>query len=446
MIIFWLALSERKAFEMKKITKLLLAIISVTIILVAFSVCASATEAGFENFKYSGIYTAGQFYDVDGTEWFARYVEDAYNFAFFRGKSENLFDPGGLLTVGEAVTLVVRLNSIYQTGSADFKESVPYYTVYADYALSHGIIDHHYNYNATATRALFAELVYNALPPETFSEINTIADYGICDVVPSSSYGTAVYGLYRAGILTGSDRYGTFFPDSSISRAETCAVMVRLADPATRVNTKLPTHINAEVIFKRSSDAVFMLETFDSDGASIRTASGFFISNTGLAVTNLHVFENAASATATLFNGNVYTVRGVNDISTENNLALFSIDANISNLGYLLLADSDLVVAGNSVYALGSPRDLINSITDGIVSNINRIVDESTFIQFTAPISFGSGGSPVLNSLGQVIGVASSSFSYGQNLNLAVPANFIKELKQGKLITLKELLEITTES
>ena len=113
---------------------------------------------------------------------------------------------------------------------------------------------------------------------------------------------------------------------------------------------------------------------------------------------------------------------------------------------YLHLADSDLVVTGNTVYALGSPRDLINSITDGIVSNTNRIVDGSTFMQFTAPISFGSGGSPVLNTLGQVVGVASSSFSYGQNLNLAVPVNFIKELQPGKLVTLEELLQSSTEN
>jgi len=399
-----------------------------------------AATDGFGNFTYSGDYKAGKFRDVNESQWFASYVEDACNYGFFRGKSENIFDHAGLLTLGEAVTLVARLNSIYHTGNAFFEESTPFYTVYADYAISHGIIDSHGDYNAPASRAQFAQLAYSALPPEAFPVINEIADYGICDVMADSDFATAVYTLYRAGILAGSDRYGTFYPNSNITRAEACAIMVRLANPTARVKTKLPVRIPAEVIFQRSADAVFLLEMFNSKGKSIRTGSGFFISDTGLAVTNLHVFENAASAEVTLFDGDVYPVLGVYAISEEYNLTIFSVDSDVNGFHYLNLADSDLVEAGNTVYALGSPRDLINTFSDGIISNTNRIVDESAFLQFTAPISFGSGGSPVLNPLGQVVGVASSSFSYGQNLNLAVPVNFIKSLETGEFVTLEELL------
>jgi len=426
--------------------KRILGTVLVIALLIALSASALAVRTGFDNFTYSGLYTATQFHDISGKEWFTRYVEDACNFGFFREKSENIFDHGGLLTLGEAVALAARLSSIYNTGSADFEESVPFYNVYADYALSHGIIDSHGDYNEPLNRATFAKILYNALPQEALPAINDIADYGICDVIPGVGSGSAVYALYRAGVLAGADRYGTFFPDLNITRAEACAVTVRLADPATRVNSNPATRIPAEVIFQRSADAVFMLETFDSDGNSIRTGSGFFISDIGLAVTNLHVFDNAARATATLFSGDVRPVSGVLDVSEEYNLTIFLVDSVSEGSCYLHLADSDLVVTGNTVYALGSPRDLINSITDGIVSNTNRIVDGSTFMQFTAPISFGSGGSPVLNTLGQVVGVASSSFSYGQNLNLAVPVNFIKELQPGKLVTLEELLRSSTEN
>ena len=420
-------------------SKRILAAVLAVVLLAALPYCPPAAQAGFDNFKYSGEYTAGQFVDVKGTEWFARYVEDAYNFGFIRGKSDNIFDHGGLLTLGEAVTLAARLGSIYDTGSADFPESIPFYTVYADYALSHGIIESHGDYNAAATRSAFAELIYNALPPDAYPVINDVADYGICDVMPDAGYGAAVYGLYRAGILAGSDRYGTFFPDSNITRAEAGAIMVRVADPATRVNAMLPSQMPAEVIFERSTNAVFMLETFTSRGRSIRTASGFFISDTGLAVTNLHVFEKAASAMVTMYNGIRYPVYGVLDISEEYNLIVFSVGPNRSGLSYLKLADSDLILTGNTVYALGSPRDMMNTITDGIVSNTNRVLDDEVFIQFTAPISFGSAGSPLLNTLGQVVGVASSSFSYGQNLNLAVPVNYVKTLDPGELFTLEEL-------
>ena len=200
-------------------------------------------------------------------------------------------------------------------------------------------------------------------------------------------------------------------------------------------------HMPAEAIFQQSADAVFMLETFDVNGESIRTGSGFFVSADGLAVTNLHVIQNAASATITLYNGEVYPVRGVHAFSEEFNLAIISIDSDKSGWDYLNYADSDLIETGNSVYVIGSPLGFINSMSAGIISSIKREIANENLIQFTSPISFGSGGSPLLNTRGQVIGVTSSSFSYGQNLNLAVPINNIKALQPGECITLESMLK-----
>ena len=421
---------------MKKVVTISLT--TALILLLSASVLAASTD-GFANFTDSGSYTAGQFRDVNANDWFAPYVEGAYNYGFFQGKSIDTFEPGGLLTLGEAVTLAARLMSIYQTGSAVFPESTPFYSVYADYALSNGIIDGHGDYSAEVTRSRFAELMFRALPAEAFPEVNAISDYAICDVTPDASYGSAVYTLYRAGVLSGSDRFGTFFPDSDITRAEACAVMVRLANPALRQRVALPSAIPAELIFTRSTDAVFLIETFDEFDDSIRTGSGFFISDSGYAVTNLHIFENAARAEITLSCGDVYPIRGAYAVSEENNLVIIAIDSDAGGWSYLNLADSDLIEVGNTVYALGSPLALINTITEGVVSSKSRELDGQVFIQFSAPISFGSAGSPVLNSLGQVIGVASSSFSYGQNLNLAVPVNFIKELTPGNRILISNL-------
>jgi len=401
---------------------------------------APVARADFGNFTYSGNYPVGQYSDVSEMDWFGPYVRDACNLGLFKGKSAEIFDPGGSLTLGEAVTLAVRLRSIFHTGKADFIESAPYYSVYADYALSHGIIAGHGDYNAPVTRARFAVLIYKALPPSAFTELVPIPEYGICDVAPKAEYGAAVYALYRAGVLSGSDRFGTFFPELVLTRAEACTVMVRAADPSARILSKFPRQIPAEEIFRRNADAVFMIETFDRHGLPIRTGSGFFISDDGLAVTNLHVIMNAASAAITLYNGDVFSISGVRAISTENNLVVFSVDSGKGGFCHLVLADSDLIEVGNTVYALGSPRALLNSITEGVISNTKRVLNEETFIQFSAPISFGSGGSPVLNELGQVVGVASSFISSGQHLNLAVPVNFIKELEPGELVTLSALL------
>ena len=214
------------------------------------------------------------------------------------------------------------------------------------------------------------------------------------------------------------------------------AVFGEPARAAWRSEVQIP----AEIIFQQSADAVFLLEMFDRQGDTVRTGSGFFISKEGLAVTNLHVIQNAASATITLYNGDVYPVRGVHAMSEAYNLCIISIDSDENDWDFLPLANSDRIEAGNSVYSIGSPLGYVNTMSAGIVANANRDVDGERFIQFTAPISFGSGGSPVLDALGRVVGVASSSFSYGQKLNLAVPINYVGTMRPGESVSLDSLL------
>jgi len=406
---------------MKKIFLSILAVI----LMAALSVPALA--AGFANFTSSGDYLPGRFGDVSESDWFAQYVESAYNFGLIRGRDGGVFDPQGMLSLGEALTLAVRLRSVYHAGCAEFAESAPFYSVYAEYALRHNIIGARYDFSVPATRAQFAQFIYNALPLEALGAINRVDN--IPDVVPGSSFSDAVFTLYRAGVLRGSDRYGTFFPEAPLTRAEAAAIMSRLANPAVRINFTLTARMSAEVIYQRSRDAVFMLETFDSRGEYIRTGSGFFICETGLAVTILHTLDFASNAIVTLSSGLSYPVRGLYAFCHERNLAIIGIDFDYAAWPYLTLADSDAVAAGDPVYALGSPHALQGTITKGIVSSVGREVGGQSFIQFTAPISFGSGGGPLLNGLGQVVGVASISFPSGQNLNMAVPSNLIGELE-----------------
>ncbi|MCL2226555.1 MAG: trypsin-like peptidase domain-containing protein [Oscillospiraceae bacterium] len=425
----------------KKLIKRITTVTVAAAILVSLSAVAIAAPSGFANFVYLDAFDEGKFNDVRADDWFKPYVRSAVNFGFFRGRGENTFDPEGLLTLGEAVVLASRLRSIYHTGSADFAESVPFYAAYVEYAISHGIISRRRNFVEPATRAEFAAIMYNALPADAFAVLNEIPKFGIIDVAYGTDVGAAVYALYRAGILTGSDRNGSFFGGSNISRAEASAIMVRLAAPLSRVSFSLPSQIPVEELFLRSTDAVFMIETFDEYDESIRTGSGFFISGEGLAVTALHVVSFSSSATIELFSGEVLQVAGIRAVNEEFNLAIIEIDSDKTDWDYLTLADSDIVEVGNTVFAIGSPRSLINTISEGIIAHTSRELDVEAMIQFTAPISFGSGGGPILNSLGQVVGVASSSFTYGQNLNLAIPVNLIRELELGPLITLAQYWE-----
>ena len=399
------------------------------------------TADHFNNFKYSDDYEPGQFSDVGRTQWYSQYVEDAYNYGLIRGRTANQFSPGGLLTIGEAVTLAARLRSIYHTGKAEFAETAPYYEAYAEYAIQHGIINGQMNYVTPINRAQFAGLMYNALPPEAYPAINAIPDYAINDVIPGSEHSAAIYALYRAGILSGSDQYGTFYPNQHITRAEVSTVLVRVLHPASRISIKLPDWIPAEVIYQRSVDAVVTIETFNAASRSIRTGSGFFITANGHVITALHVLDNAESATVTLLNGEVYPVLGVLASSEEFNVALLSVDAADRSFNFLNIADSSLIEIGNTLYSLGSPLNYTNTISEGVISHTSRELDDQTLIMFTAPISFGSGGSPILNTRGQVICIASLSYTSGQNLNLGIPSNHISALTPGKAINLSEFQE-----
>ncbi|MBQ2830429.1 MAG: peptidoglycan DD-metalloendopeptidase family protein [Oscillospiraceae bacterium] len=191
------------------------------------------------HFEHITVYFQDQFSDVPANQWYTENVEDAFEFGLMKGDSATTFNPYGYVTIAEAVTMASRIHSIYTTGTENFiQSSGKWYQVYLDYARANGIIGKdYYNCDATqkATRAQFAEIFANSLPDEALSQINTVADNAIPDVKMSASYAEFVYELYRAGILTGSDANGTFSPQTYITRAETAAIVSRMAESNNRV-------------------------------------------------------------------------------------------------------------------------------------------------------------------------------------------------------------------
>ena len=91
------------------------------------------------------------------------------------------------------------------------------------------------------------------------------------------------------------------------------------------------------------------------------------------------------------------------------------------------LGDSDTVQVGVPIYAVGNPRGLEGTFSQGIISSVRKVGTDK-LLQLTAPISPGSSGGPVLNGKGQVIGVSVATFRGGQNLNFAIPSNYLKVL------------------
>ena len=152
--------------------------------------------------------------------------------------------------------------------------------------------------------------------------------------------------------------------------------------------------------------------------------SGFII-GPGKVVTNVHVIEGAHYGDVIEDkSGITHKIAGYTAIDKKNDLILLSIPTLNSN--GLMLSDS-IPEVGQKIFAIGNPKGLSGTISEGIISGI-RILENNNLYQITAPISPGSSGGPVLNTKGNVIGVSVASLTSGQNLNFAIPAKYVKNL------------------
>lgn len=192
----------------------------------------------------------------------------------------------------------------------------------------------------------------------------------------------------------------------------------------------------------RNSSSVVLVSTFDRTGKAVGFGSGFVVRSGGAIATNYHVIDGAASAAVRFENGTIYNVEYVTAYDKKRDIAVLKIDA--ASLVPLKIGDSAKCVAGEKVVAIGNPLGLQNTVSDGIISSLNRTVDNQGYIQITAPISPGSSGGPLFNMAGEVVGINTAGFTQGQNLNLAIPINESKNMFDGTLqVPLAELNGIT---
>ena len=185
------------------------------------------------------------------------------------------------------------------------------------------------------------------------------------------------------------------------------------------------TTLPAEDIAEKALAATVYLEMKDTNGKTLGIGSGFFV-KPNIIATNYHVIEGAAKGTAKLVGkDSTYDIEGVTATDKTNDLALLKVTA--FGIKPLSLGDSDKARIGETVYVAGNPKGLEGTFSDGIISS-RRDKDTKERLQMTAPISPGSSGGPVLNKKGEVIGVSFMTLEGGQNLNFAIPSEYLKKL------------------
>lgn len=220
---------------------------------------------------------------------------------------------------------------------------------------------------------------------------------------------------------------------------------------STSNTTQIP--LGAESLYSTASPSVVTVQgyelttstSFFGPVSSISgvQGSGFVVSYQGsyYVVTNNHVVSGVTNMTVTFSDGNAYpaTVKGTDPYR---DLAVLSVQAPASEFHPLTIVSSpEAVQVGETVYAIGSPFGLSGSLTVGVVSQVGRTITESYtqfaipgIIQFSAAINPGNSGGPLLDAVGEVIGITTAAVSNSQGLGFAIPASTLsKEL--GPLIT-----------
>ncbi len=231
--------------------------------------------------------------------------------------------------------------------------------------------------------------------------------------------------------------------------------------------TAPPKSLSAKEIATQSNPAIVFIDVGEGDQRGAGT--GFIIDKSGVIATNFHVVRGNSSIKVKLFGGETYKVSHVIGIDPGRDLALIRIEPTKA-LPTVRLGDSDQMSAGDQVVAIGNPLGLDHTVSSGLVSQVRpqctaEMVDfalknqrrldelaakaqsrqpltdaekeeaskllcrqELKYFQISAPISQGSSGGPLFNQAGEVVGVTTLIYLNGQNINFAIPTNYLKEL------------------
>ncbi len=173
----------------------------------------------------------------------------------------------------------------------------------------------------------------------------------------------------------------------------------------------------------------FFMQVYPSEG----TGSGFILNGDGEILTNNHVVKGSSQLTVTLADKKVFKAK-VLGTDPRDDLALIKIEAG-RKLPAMHLGDSDALVVGQKVLAIGNPFGFEGTLTTGIVSSLNRTIQTEAsrplegMIQTDAAINPGNSGGPLLDSHGNVIGINTAIYGQGNiGIGFAMPINRAKSM------------------
>ncbi|GAB4060722.1 serine protease [Uliginosibacterium sediminicola] len=187
--------------------------------------------------------------------------------------------------------------------------------------------------------------------------------------------------------------------------------------------------LDSDQLFRVLAPSVWLVRTLDRDGLPLGIGSAVVVSPKQL-LSNCHVLKGAKSFL--LVKEDVSFKGRLEQVDLERDMCLLAVSAPDFNAPAVALGDSDKVQVGTRVVALGNPRALELTFSEGLVSRLEKsertgLLDK---IQTSAPISPGSSGGGLFDAEGRLIGITQSALiqAGSQNLNFALPINWLKDL------------------
>ncbi len=264
-----------------------------------------------------------------------------------------------------------------------------------------------------------------------------------------------VGGLYGAINLANRPSIQKLFNNKATTSGNVSQnVTLREESAITEVVKKASPAVVSIVISKDISDSAFSFffgqQNQGQPGSNIQevgAGSGFFVSKDGLILTNKHVVsDKTAQYTVVTSDGKKYDAK-VMTLDPSNDLAIMKVD--ISDAPHLDFADSSQLELGQHVIAIGnSLGQFQNTVTSGVVSGLSRkiVAGDRTgqeqldgIIQTDAAINPGNSGGPLINLVGQVVGVNTAVAQGSQSVGFAIPSNDAKValdsfVRSGKIV------------
>lgn len=182
----------------------------------------------------------------------------------------------------------------------------------------------------------------------------------------------------------------------------------------------LTAQANGATFEKIVSQAVKATVVIESDASQ---GSGVIVDKNGTIATSLHVLEDAQDLQVILSSGEVYDDVSVIAFDQRKDIVLIKIRG--FELPYAKMGNSNNLNLGQSIFTIGAPQGLEKTVSRGIISALRMTDNGYQTIQTDASISQGSSGGGLFSDTGELIGVLAATHAGGQNLNFAIPINYL---------------------